>query len=251
MPLITHERMVEMKSRMWFLCVVLGVGLLDQAQAVSDRSTLIVMPARYRVVGFIADVSRLTGSSLVSYQVVMDQPKIDVQQLARSNVVAYAPATTPPEIVLHVWSGSQWVALSMEKYREGLFLNNIPKRIVLVGSKKDLPESLVDASSWAPDVTTFDTLDLAPLTSQFDALFHFTPQQLKWLAQRHDLQLVDTSVERRHYGRYGKPGERPLWPFGRRKSADMPPAAEKPSGKESKAEVVPAADVEIPLPADK
>jgi hypothetical protein len=126
--------------------------------------------------------------------------------------VAYQPAQGP-DVRLHAWNANQWVAVTVDQYRNEIFRGRGIQQVVIVGEKEQVPFSLVSDSSWCPNVHVLETLDVAALVPELDPLLSFTPSEWKWLADRHGLKIMDINAERRRYGRYGKPGApKPLPP---------------------------------------
>lgn len=172
-----------------YLCAAIAAFALLSADAVlaaARAPTLIVIPARYRIVSLAFDVVGLTQSALVSYQVV----------------------TNRPDSVLHIWKDGRWVELPASQYRAGRFLGVAPKSVVFVAEKQDMPASLIEPLTRWSNVRRVNSLEVASIVTEMNEAFSFKQEDLKWLAERHGLTLVDENAERRRYGRYGRYGER-------------------------------------------
>lgn len=153
-----------------------------------DASVLVV-PARYAMVQFAFDVARIRPVTLV----------------------AYDKGREPGSVLMHVWNPNlrEWTQIDMAEYRSGSFAMLAPKRVHILGSHQTgLPSGLIESSNWAPVVSAVPSLNLMDIVNDLDTYMLFTGKEWRWIAQRHGLKIEDGNVERRKYGRYGKPGEK-------------------------------------------
>ncbi|MBR6022553.1 MAG: hypothetical protein IK066_09080 [Kiritimatiellae bacterium] len=138
-----------------------------ESPAVQEDVVLLVAPARYNVMQVAFDVARRYSTVLVSYQGADPDPK------------------------LHVWNGYDWLALPMEDYRSGAFLQAWPGRAVLLGGDDLLPGSLKSAGAWCREVKQLDDLETVGLVNGIGTYLPFTPADWRWFAGRYNLSLVD------------------------------------------------------------
>lgn len=173
-----------MKKLLYSPLLALVVLMVYQSVASAATSSLLVVPARYRVVKLAFDVAQLRDVTLVSYRT----------------------GKTSAEPLLFVWSGSQWNSISLDQYRSGSFMGSSPAQVVVVGNEKDISNPLSTAASEVA-VKRVEKIDVATVVADLDRVLNFTAAEWRTLAQRNELQIEDVNAERRHYGRYGKPGQ--------------------------------------------
>lgn len=177
------------------------------------ETTVMVLPARYRVVQLAFDLDRFDDLILVSYQ--------------------QAPGSD--NLALHQWDGEAWQALSIADYAAGqLTAGQTISQAVLVGDDETLPNSILNGTGWAPRVHRIESLNIVDMVNQAAVILHLSPRQIRWLAGRYKLQLEDQNWERRRWGRYGPPP-------GHESDAQSPPERERT--------VIHAVEIE-PLPDD-
>ena len=164
---------------------LLVVSLLcDTAAAASKSKTtsLILIPARRRVVKLFQDVCRRRRVTLISYQ-------------------SQADGQDP---ILYEWNGHAWATTSLMDLADNLSST----QTILVGNQATLPTALLDATRNIEGRQILESLDIVSLITSLDAAMDFNSRELKWLAKRHGMTITDLNAERRKYGRYGKPGEK-------------------------------------------
>ncbi len=166
----------------------------------AEAFTLIVAPARYSVIQVAQDVLQRAPAVLVSYQ-------------------GDAASSEP---LLHAWNGREWVQMSMKDYREVSFLQRTPDQVVLIGGPDVLPQSLVDASSWASRVERVSDLTTGALVNEFGRVLNWRDSEWQWFAKRYNLTLTDEAAPRRHTSWYDQPGPLPDRPDLRPSSAKAP-----------------------------
>ena len=154
------------------------------ALATGQGYTLIVAPARYSVMQVAFDIVNRHSAVLVSYQ--------------------GEAATAEP--LLHAWNGQEWVRVTLSDYREVNFLQQTPNSTVLIGDAQTLPVSIVEASSWSPQIVRIEGLDTAALVNEFGKLFSFKDADWKWFAARYNLDLKDENEPKRSQSWYDQPG---------------------------------------------
>jgi hypothetical protein len=144
-------------------------------------ATLMVIPARYRIVELSFDIARMHNVALVSYGI--DQRK--------------------RELLLHMWNGQRWMAIGVDEFQSGSFLLGAPERIIAIGDEKTLPTALSAAPSWCPVFERLTSLDIGALINQLGGLLNFRDSEWRRLARKYDLSLTDLNAEKRRAGRYG------------------------------------------------
>ncbi|MFC1451770.1 hypothetical protein ACFLSJ_00315 [Verrucomicrobiota bacterium] len=175
--------------RRYVVCISLVSLLMTGAQwgsaAAEQDWTVLVIPARHTIVQIGFDMTRIRPVHLVACR----------------DGAAGAP-------IIHVWDGDagDWVQIGLDEYASGGVFTTRPRRIVLIGSERDLPQAVRRASSWAAELERIPSLQIVDLVNGLDGLLHFAPWEWKWLAKRHELKLKDLNEDRRRYGRYGPPG---------------------------------------------
>jgi len=205
-----------MAFRRWILTgVLICVCVAPASAARGDRQPLLVIPARYTVVQFAFDVARLRPVHLVAY---------DTEGKAGT-------------LLLYVWDGGarKWLSTSLDEYGSGGIFRTRPSRVILVGSDRELPAGLAEASEQGAAVDRIPSMKVVDMVNGLNAVMGFDAQEWRYLAKRYDLQLEDRNAERRRYGRYGPPG-------GRKAEPEMP--VPRPD------EIVMPAPIDLPVPAE-
>ncbi|NCD23897.1 MAG: hypothetical protein EOL90_13320 [Spartobacteria bacterium] len=183
-----------MKKAIWILAVaavILGGAAATPATA-QDDAVLLVAPARFDVMQVAFDVARRYPTVLVSYQGAPDAP------------------------ALHVWNGYEWMALALEDYRGGAFLQSYPGRTIFLGGDDLLPASLREINAWCPQSTQIPVLERHALVNAIGSYLPFTPADWRWFAGRYNLTLKNANAEKAEAARHetwyddaGKPQDAP------------------------------------------
>lgn len=148
------------------LGVVMGLVSVGQARAPAPQPfTLLVVPEQVNMVQVGFDLVSRRSVALVTYRVS-----------ARTG-----------DLVLHGWSGRDWVRIALDDYRDGQFLIRQPDRIILVEGLDDLPMDLVLASGWGPRLMSVAAAEPAEFLNSMGQLFAFTPSEWRWFANRYRL----------------------------------------------------------------
>jgi hypothetical protein len=207
-----------MHVRPYHLVATVLAGLviaLDCATAAPSASTLLVIPARKRVVELAFSVAQTESVGLV----------------------AYSTSGPGPEPFLNVWNGREWVAVSVDDYLGGTFLGAPARNVILVGGPSILPAQLAGDPVWASKVHRVPSLETAELVNQLGTILKFTPIQWERVAAANGLKLTDSNAERRRYGKYGPPGTPPK-KSGASQGVALPPTPQPPEPKGGKVEIV-------------
>ncbi len=210
-----------MNVRRFLRAAMVTVALGGTAAVAQD---CIVAPARYSVLQVLFDVASTRSVGLVAYQ---------------GNAKTDRP-------VLHAWNGQEWVAVSMEAFRDGTFASVRPARIALLGGEDLLPPALAAAAqAVAPVVVNWTNLENAAIINAAGRWLGFTTREWTWLARRYNMTLSDANEERRRDSWYyhphphlrrtlfgPPPAERSAMPAAEHRddiSGAPPPAAPPPS----------------------
>lgn len=161
--------------------IVMMAGTL-WSRGIEAPSTLVVLPARQRVVEFGFDLICQQGITLISYQQV------------------------GPDLLVHLWNGREWVPMTSAAYFSGTFLLGAPEQLVLVGDDTLLPAMFQTVPDWSRKTTRIRALDISSLVNQFGTLLKFNDREWKWFAEKYGLALTDSNASRRRWGKYGPPG---------------------------------------------
>jgi hypothetical protein len=175
-------------------CVVAGTATPD---------SIIVMPARKRVVQLAFQMARCKNIGLVTYNT--------------------SPTLNEP--LIHVWNGQEWLQISLQDYIQGSFMSGDPKHVFLLGDSTTLPLRMMDEVSWYKDLHRLTTLDTTTLINEIGTALTFTSRQWKFLANENGLKIQDQNAERRRFGRWGSPGKEADLKPTRIETTEMPPAA--------------------------
>ncbi len=162
--------------------VVTAAALLPASAALDSSATLIVMPARTRVIQLAFQVARVKDVGLVCYN--------------NSRTLA-AP-------LVHVWNGREWIQIGMDEYASGSFMPSKIANVFILGDSAGLPAAMTVDPAWAGTVHKTADLGIASLLNRFNEVLKFSGSQWRWLADQNGLKLNDSNIERRRYGRWGK-----------------------------------------------
>ncbi len=152
-----------------------GADVLAAASRQPRQLTMLVIPANPAQLELAFDVADRFPAVLVSYQKSRDSA----------------------EPLLYAWSGSEWVYVSAERYRQGNFMKVVPTRAILVGDETILPASLVTATAWCPSVMNIPSLNPAMILNSLSKVFMFSRDDWRWFARRYNLELKDLNAGRR------------------------------------------------------
>ncbi len=151
---------------------------------VSDAATVIVMPARTRVVQLAFQVARVKDVGLVAYN--------------------NSPSLAAP--LIHVWNGREWVQIGVDEYVSGTFLPSGVDHLFVLGDSTSLPAAMAGDPKWAAHVHKTADLNVASLLNVLGPVLKFSSSEWRWLAEQNGLEITDRNADRRRYGRWGKSG---------------------------------------------
>jgi hypothetical protein len=215
-------------------CVVAGTATPD---------SILVMPARKRVVQLAFQMARCKNIGLVTYNT--------------------SPTLSEP--LIHVWNGQEWIQITLQDYTMGSFMSGDPKHVFLLGDSTTIPLRMMDNVSWYKDLHRLTTLDTTTLINEIGTALKFSSHQWKFLANENGLKIEDRNAERRRFGRWGSPGKEVDLKPTRIESIQMPPApiiepiVEKPAPvvaapavvKPTVVEVKPVVETKTPVAPEK
>jgi len=163
-----------------FLVLVVS---LNCVMATSRESTVVVVPARYKVMQVAFDIVTLRGVNLISYQKV--------------------PGSN--DFLLHAWNpaGNVWEEVTPADLQGGV-LNTVATAVIGTDGKQFIDYV---GRSWGGAVKLLPTFDIATILTGLDACYHFKPYEWEWLARRYGISVKDVNYEKRRYGKYGPPGK--------------------------------------------
>ncbi|MEI6788056.1 MAG: hypothetical protein WCL49_06210 [bacterium] len=190
--------------------------------------SIIVMPARKRVVQLAFQMARCKKIGLVTYNT--------------------SPTLSEP--LIHVWNGQEWLQITLQDYTQGSFMSGDPKHVFLLGDSTTIPLRMMDEVSWYKDLHRLTTLDTTALINEIGTALKFSSHQWKFLANENGLKIEDRNAERRRFGRWGSPGKEVDLKPVKLETIEMPPAPIIEPVAEKSAPVVekPAPVVEKPAP---
>lgn len=205
-----------------FVSAAIAVPLFAQEAEVAKghEPSMLVVQAKQKLVQIAFDMALMRDVTLVSFD-----------KNAKTG-----------KITLHVWDNDikQWVNTNLDEVKAGAGAKQAIKNSIIVGVDAGALTTL--AGSTPGDVKTVVSTDLVNLMNALNDVYLFNPNEWKWLAKRHDLELKDLNEDRRRYGRYGKPGEVPL----PTPETDLPKVTPQPVVTPTP---VPAPEVPTPVPA--
>ena len=173
-----------MKKFRSILLVSFVFGMLVTSNASRlDEVTLVMVPREDRVVRVGMDIANRYPTLLISYQV------------GGGGIVS-----------LHGWTGSEWVNVTPEAFKEGAFFHTAPTDAVLV--EKDgapIPEMLVPSEVWCSSVHKISTIDTRPLLHLIGQHYSFRYSDWKWFASNYKLSIEDINPEGLNVAWYNKP----------------------------------------------
>jgi hypothetical protein len=159
----------------------LAVSLLlpFAASAAEAVNTLLVVPARQRMVQLAFDMQSLRHAEVISW---------------RAGAGADAPE-------LNYWTGQVWAPLTLAQFRSGEKLARKPQKTIFIGL--DTPAVLTEAP--LPGIARFETFDTAVLVNNLDAFYAFSDSEWRLLSKRYSFMLRDTNARLRQQNRYAQP----------------------------------------------
>jgi hypothetical protein len=207
----------------WRKAVLFGFALSfcflsSKASCAADTPDALVVPSRYTIVKLAFDMDRIRDVRLLSY---------------------HAKDTTE-QTRLYTWNAGleEWEPVSLAEYREAKIFRKEPGTVLLVGTEKQMPAELLEASSWAEALVRLESLDIVELVNGLDKVFDFSPREWRWLAERYGLKLKDRNEKLRRWGKYGPPGSENNTPKtpGKKDVSEEP--EQKTTGKEKASDIV-------------
>ncbi len=175
-----------MKSR--YLALPLAALLMAsaalQAAQPAPLHTLLVVPARLRMVQLAFDMQSLRQADVVSWRVDGD---------------AEAPE-------LFYWNGKAWTPITLDQFRTCSYLKVKPQKIIFLGL--DTPSALTESTD-LPGIARFETFDAAQLVNNLDGFYAFSDREWSLLSTRYGFMLRDVNARVREQNRYARPPPQP------------------------------------------
>ena len=172
-----------MRRRVTWLAVLFAVVLSAEARSAAraDGPALLIIPSRYTVVQFAADIAGIRSLYLIAY----DKDRNG-------------------DLVLYIWdeAGAEWITIGLEEFQSGDVLSRTPSVTFLISQQGQTPAGL---ASGYDNVKHVQSLNVKDMVNALHAELRFTASEWKGLARRYGLQLEDRNADRRRYGRYGSP----------------------------------------------
>jgi len=162
------------------VAAVAFAGSARAARREPVRPNVLIIPARYVVVQVAFDVAAFQPLVLVSYQAERDM-------------------NNP---LLHVWHEGKWAYINASDYAQGAFIRPSPGRTVIVGTDMDVPPLVLQAESWSESVERVKTIDTAELINGLGRVLRLRSRQIKWLAKRYKLTVIQGHLRGERAGRY-------------------------------------------------
>lgn len=130
---------------------------------------------------------------VVPERVNLVQAGFELNQLRSIALVTYRTRRQTGEVILHGWTGREWIPVSLQDYATGDFMLRDPVRIILVGDEALLPGELVEASNWGPLVLNVEATQTDEFFNAMGQLFEFSSREWRQVANRHNMQMEDVT----------------------------------------------------------
>lgn len=173
----------------FLLSSALGLGWsVASAQASPDPRTVMLVPQSASLIRLCGDVNAL---------------------FPEQTLLAVYTRRGPLALrVFNVWDArsGQWRRLSPDAWHQGTRLPPGLKRLLVIAPESAIEEDILRPVDWSRVMLRISDSDLSMVANRLDALFGFTPEQWRFLADRNGLVLQDRHAEQRRYGRFGPPG---------------------------------------------
>jgi hypothetical protein len=163
------------------LTLVISVNCM-MAESLSSR-TVLVVPARYKVVQLAFDIVTLRNVNLVSYQ---------KQELSDG-------------LLLHAWNPmtGAWQEITPAELQDGVF-NAVATAVI--GDDANMFINYTAANTWGGAIKRLPTYNVADILNGLEKCYRFNAKEWTWLAKRYGISVKETNYELRRYGKYGPPG---------------------------------------------
>jgi len=170
-------------SKQTILALLVFCGLVSSHASRMDEVTLVMVPREDKAVAVGKDLASRYPTLLISYQI------------GGSGTVS-----------LHGWTGTEWVNVTPEAYKEGAFFHNGPTDAILVENEgQTFPTILVPSDAWCPSVHKISTTEVSPLLHLIGQHYDFKYSDWKWFASNYKLSIDDINPEGLNVAWYNKP----------------------------------------------
>jgi len=107
------------------------------------------------------------------------------------------------EISLYGWTGSEWVNVTYEAYKDGAFFREGPDSALIVEqSGSAVPETMLPPEQWCDAVYKISTSDTRPLLHLAGQYFDFSYKDWKWFSDNYHLPLEAINPENHNISWY-------------------------------------------------
>ena len=168
-----------MKKAMLHASLAVCLLLPFFASAAEPLNTLLVVPARLRLI----------------------QLAFDMQSLRNAEVVSWRATADPSDPELNYWTGREWKPISLNQFRSAEPLVRKPKKTIFLGF--EAPAVLTEAP--LPGIARFETVDMAELVNNLNAFYAFSDGEWRLLKKRYDFTLYDANARLREQNPYSQP----------------------------------------------
>ena len=163
-----------MRAKQFILSAVLVLCMSAAAFASrKNEVTLLIVPRDEQAVRIGRDIAGKFPTLLLSYRI--------------------APGGN---YSLHGWNGREWLNVTPEDYREGLFFRAGPETALIVEKAgAPVPPGLVPPASWCSTVYKVGTTEVRPLLHLVGRHFDFSHKEWKWFADSYKFSVEDINPE--------------------------------------------------------
>ena len=147
-----------------------------------DEVTLVMVPREDGVVRVGMDIANRFPILLLSYKVGANDT-----------------------VSLHGWTGSEWVAVSLDDFQSGTFFRTGPDSALIVEEAgRPVPESLVPPEAWCSAVYKIATTDIRPVLHLAGQYYDLKYKDWKWFSENYELSMEAINPEGLNVAWYNK-----------------------------------------------
>lgn len=232
---------MEAKKKMqWLVAVVLVGATFASFASRKNEITLVMVPRTEETVQLGMDLFDKYPLLLISYKVGANK-----------------------DVSLHGWTGTQWVNVTVEDFKDGNFFRTGPdSALIIADSAATLPEAMVPPAGWCSSVSKINTAEMRPLLHLTGQYFDFSFKEWQWFARRHNLSVDAINPDGLNVAWYNKrlqdhlkqapkvgASDLQYWESIRQPIVVVPVV--EPSAEERQAEDQPAEEPALPLDVDE
>lgn len=155
-----------------FVALFFAVTLTSFASR-KDEVTLLMIPREDGVVRVGMDIAKRYPTLLLSYKIEANGA-----------------------VMLHGWSGKEWVSVSLKDFTEGNFFRNGPDSALIVEtSGSSALDSLIPPEGWCSSVYKISTTEVRPLVHLVGQYYNFKHKDWTWFSENYQLPLDSINPE--------------------------------------------------------